>query len=435
MDKQTSEEPWLSPKGGYSRRVVLRSLMAAGASASGLGLLVGCGSSAVEVAEEPTVTRIPVEGAPTDVPADFVAGASPVVEEGGEVAEAAGGQEHVVEMTDELVFVPDDLTINVGDTVTWTTVGAAPHTSTADPEQALDPEFVKLPEGAETWDSGLVPTGESFSHTFEVPGEYVYFCTPHQMVGMVASLTVVEGGEVAEASPAGEATAAEAGAAAVELEGYDIGWRPETLSVPVGGTINMYNSGAAQHTFVVEGYNEDAPVDLPIGGEIIEWQVPEDLTPGEYVFYCDVPGHREAGMEGVLTITEAGVQTAGGGEQTGDTGGEAAAEQGAEGASVVQLEGYDIGWTQTDLQVPSGGVIEMKNVGSAEHTFVVEGYNEDAPVDLPIGGEVVEWQVPADLAPGEYVFYCDVPGHREAGMEGVLTITEAGVQTAGGGEQ
>ena len=105
----------------------------------------------------------------------------------------AGGQTHIVEMNDELQFDPDHLTIRVGDTVTWRTVGAVPHTSTCDPEQASNPEeHVQLPEGAETWDSGIVNQDEEFHHTFEVPGEYTYFCIPHEGAGMVASLTVEE---------------------------------------------------------------------------------------------------------------------------------------------------------------------------------------------------------------------------------------------------
>jgi plastocyanin len=101
---------------------------------------------------------------------------------------AAGGA--VVEMTDDLTFEPDKLTIKVGDTVTWRNTGSIVHTSTDDPSKAQDPANAVLPEGAEPWDSGDVAGGEEFSHTFETPGEYTYFCIPHETAGMVARLTV-----------------------------------------------------------------------------------------------------------------------------------------------------------------------------------------------------------------------------------------------------
>ena len=28
----------------------------------------------------------------------------------------------------------------------------------------------------------------------------------------------------------------------------------------------------------------------------------------------------------------------------------------------------------------------------------------------------------AELDPGEYIYYCSIPGHRESGMEGTLTV-------------
>lgn len=96
----------------------------------------------------------------------------------------------IVELTGDLTFEPASLTIEVGETVEWRNVSDLPHTVTADPDRAADPDHVELPEGAEVFNSGFLQPGDVYSRTFDVPGEYRYFCIPHEGAGMVAILTV-----------------------------------------------------------------------------------------------------------------------------------------------------------------------------------------------------------------------------------------------------
>ncbi len=109
----------------------------------------------------------------------------------GRVTGSPGGGT-VIEMTDALRFDPAESTIKVGDTVTWRNTGSMVHTATDDPSKAQDPANAVLPDGAEPWDSGNIEAGGEFSHTFDTPGEYVYFCIPHETAGMVARLSVEE---------------------------------------------------------------------------------------------------------------------------------------------------------------------------------------------------------------------------------------------------
>jgi uncharacterized cupredoxin-like copper-binding protein len=68
-----------------------------------------------------------------------------------------------------------------------------------------------------------------------------------------------------------------------------------------------------------------------------------------------------------------------------------------------------------ELAATAGEVrIVHDNRSATTHTFVIED-NDFKLVDDD-EGEI-------DLAAGEYVFYCDVPGHRDGGMEGTLTVT------------
>ncbi|MYB30020.1 MAG: hypothetical protein F4Y18_03155 [Cenarchaeum sp. SB0663_bin_5] len=78
---------------------------------------------------------------------------------------------------DDTCFQPSYLTILVGDTVNWVNNDVAAHTVTSGSPQ-------DGPSGV--FDSSLVMGGTVFSHTFEEPGTYPYFCLVHPwMIGSV----------------------------------------------------------------------------------------------------------------------------------------------------------------------------------------------------------------------------------------------------------
>ena len=93
-------------------------------------------------------------------------------------AEMTGEQSIIIE---EFAFSPEELTVPVGTTVTWTNEGAVAHTATAGTPDAPN---------AGLFDSGDLSTGDTFSHTFEEPRSFAYFCTIPP--SMTATITVEE---------------------------------------------------------------------------------------------------------------------------------------------------------------------------------------------------------------------------------------------------
>jgi plastocyanin len=72
-------------------------------------------------------------------------------------------------------------------------------------------------------------------------------------------------------------------------------------------------------------------------------------------------------------------------------------------------------------EAPAGAIkLKSPNESGTDHNIALEGngVSEEGPV-VKNGGVS---EVDADLKPGEYTFYCSVPGHREGGMEGKLTV-------------
>jgi plastocyanin len=80
----------------------------------------------------------------------------------------------------------------------------------------------------------------------------------------------------------------------------------------------------------------------------------------------------------------------------------------------------ELAYEETEVTAPAGSVtIEFDNPASIDHDVVIEDGGEVARTDV-IADDTTSTS--AELEPGEYTFYCSVPGHRDAGMEGTLTV-------------
>ncbi len=103
------------------------------------------------------------------------------------------------------------------------------------------------------------------------------------------------------ATPSASPTASPvADATTFALAAVDIGFKPKEFTVPANTdiTIAFSNDGKMQHDLVL------ADMGISTGrlnaGETREVKI--NAKPGAYHFYCSVPGHKQAGMVGVLTV-------------------------------------------------------------------------------------------------------------------------------------
>jgi plastocyanin len=111
----------------------------------------------------------------------------------------------------------------------------------------------------------------------------------------------------------------------------------------------------------------------------------------------------------------------GGNQQAPQGGGQAGAAETldvaspADGGLVFQPDGLEA--------KPGNLTIDYDNPSPVPHSIAVATANGNVLGETqPAAGGTQTLQIP-NLAPGKYIFYCTVPGHREAGMEGNLTVT------------
>ena len=95
----------------------------------------------------------------------------------------------------EVWYNPVGLYVPIDTTVTWVSRNGAPHSVTAFED--------RIPEGATRFASPTLREGETFEHTFSVPGTYDYYCEP-EAKAMVGRVVCEEPGGPAEESADGD---------------------------------------------------------------------------------------------------------------------------------------------------------------------------------------------------------------------------------------
>ena len=168
------------------RRRYLR--LAAGTAAA--GGLAGCTDEG-----DPDGTATPTEAATgTDADTETTTPTEAATETGTPTdadtatPEAPDDPDQRVAVGDGLRFDPEAFEVAVGDTVLWEWVGAGHNVKYDDGDVPEGTDW----EGTEGSRTTTYGEGHVHWHTFEVAGEYAYYCVPHRSSGMTGRFTVTE---------------------------------------------------------------------------------------------------------------------------------------------------------------------------------------------------------------------------------------------------
>lgn len=104
-----------------------------------------------------------------------------------------------------------------------------------------------------------------------------------------------------------------------------------------------------------------------------------------------------------------------------DTAAEAPADEGAAGGSLTFTGTDATAWQEAQKSTGPGSVeVTLECGAGVGHTLAFEGVQGGEPVAEC--GPDGSGSATVELEAGEYTYFCTVPGHREAGMEGELIV-------------
>jgi plastocyanin len=124
-----------------------------------------------------------------------------------------------------------------------------------------------------------------------------------------------------------------------------------------------------------------------------------------------------AGLAGAVVIGALVLAGCGGDDGGGSDDG------GTTGPADVVVHGNDaLKFDKASYSARAGtNVIELVNDGGQPHTLL---FDDGPPFDkLGVSGQGDTDSGSVELTPGTYTIYCDIPGHRPAGMEATLVVS------------
>ena len=99
----------------------------------------------------------------------------------------------------------------------------------------------------------------------------------------------------------GDGAPAPTGVKEVNIAGTEFAFSPSAITVKAGEKVklNFRNNGGAPHSLIIQGLGVGTKT---IGGGQTDTVEFTALASGSYTFFCSVPGHKAAGMEGSLEV-------------------------------------------------------------------------------------------------------------------------------------